>query len=211
MTGSFSNLALAGMALEHRTRLHEEIHGVCRRVAEILRQSNDAMAEISRSCGDRIVILSSSMHALTKEAALKIIELTDGRVMALPETFLGLRHGAVGFLREDTPVVCFLSSDSRKRVYELDLIEDLRGKGLGRLVVIGNDAGLALSRDWFIPATAPNLPDGLRTPFEIPLAQLLAYHLSLAVNVDPDNPSPQGTITRVVRPFRLHPEADVAS
>jgi len=211
MTGSFSNLTLAGLALQHRARLAESVPEICRHVTQNLRARNHVIADIARSCGDRIVILTSSMHALSMEASLKIIELTDGRVIATTESFLGLRHGAVGLLREDTPVVCFLSSDPRKKVYELDLLDDLRGKGLGRLVIVGDDPDLAASEEWYLPAMAPGLPDDLRTPFEITIAQLLAYHLSVASGVDPDNPSPKGTITRVVRPFRLHPEVDVVS
>jgi len=56
----------------------------------------------------------------------------------------------------------------------------------------------------FVPAMAPNLPDELRGPFEIVFPQLLAYHLSLASDLDPDSPSPDGVITRVVQPFQLH-------
>lgn len=208
MTASFSNLVLAGLALEHIDQLTVQLPELCRRVQKALRECNSLFAEIAGHCEDRMVILTSSMQALGKEVALKIIELTDGRVLAMPETFLGFRHGAVGFLRENTPVLCFLSSDPHKHLYERDLLEELREKNLGRFIVVGNDAALATSRDWFVPAIAPNLPDKLRTPFEISLAQLLAYHLSLHVKVDPDNPSPQGTITRVVRPFRIHSEKE---
>ena len=211
MTGSFSNLTLAGLALKHRELLARHLPSICRRVEQVLPECHNRFAEIVRYCDDRIVILASCMQALTKEAALKIIELTDGRIMAMPETFLGFRHGAVGFLREGTPIVCFLSSDARKRRYEEDLIDDLRGKGLGRLILVGDDPSIAGDRDWFIEANAPSLPDALRTPFEVPLAQLLAYQLSVKVQVDPDNPSPNGTITRVVRPFRIHQESENAS
>ena len=211
MTASFSNLTLAGLSLKNRTDLEERLPDVCARVERSLPDLHLCFAKIAQACKDRIVVLASTMQALTRETALKIIELTDGKVMAMPETFLGFRHGAVGFLREDTPIVCFLSSDPWKRQYEQDLIEDLRGKGLGRLILVGGDASLTSERDWSIPANAPELPDRLRTPFEVTLSQLLAYHLSLSVQVDPDNPSPNGTITRVVRPFRIHPEAESAS
>ncbi len=206
MTGSFSNLVLAGLALKHYDPLSIALPDVCSRVQTVLSTFDGLMQEIARSCKDRVVILSSSMQALAKEASLKIVELTDGRVLAMPETFLGFRHGAVGFLREDTPIFCFLSSDPQKRLYERDLMEDLRGKSLGRLAIIGDEPSIAQPRDWFLPAIAPSLPDSLRTPFEIPFAQLFAYHLSVNARVDPDNPSPKGTITRVVRPFRIHDE-----
>ena len=206
MTGSFSNLVLAGLCLMHQEQIAEHLPAIRSRVDRGLKESNGVIEQIARSCKDRIVILTSNMQALGKEIALKIVELTDGRVLAMPETFLGFRHGAVGFLRQDTPVVCFLSSDPQKRLYELDLLDDLRGRGLGRLVVVGNHVHSVSGREWYIPATAPTLPDVLRTPFEIPFAQLLAYHLSVNALVDPDNPSPNGAITRVVRAFRIHRE-----
>lgn len=210
MTGSFSNLTLAGLALKHHERLINQLPSICSRVKHALPESNALLQEIARACKDRIVILTSTMQALAREVALKIVELTDGRVLAMPETFLGFRHGAVGFLREDTPILCLLSSDAQKRRYEEDLIEDLRGKSLGRFIIVGDNPSLAGHRDWYVPAIAPSLPDALRTPFEVPLAQLLAYHLSVTAKVNPDDPSPKGTITRVVRPFRIHEELTTA-
>ena len=206
MTGSFSNLVLAGLALTDSGAIAECLPAICRQTAHSLIEVNGALEQIAQSCKDRIVILASGMQALAREAALKIIELTAGRVMAMFETFLGFRHGPVGFLREDTPVLCFLSSDMQTRLYEEDVIEGLRAKGLGRFVIIGESNSIIASRDWAMPANAPGLPDCLRTPFEIPFAQLLAYHLSVHAQVDPDNPSPDGTLTRVVRPFRIHEE-----
>jgi tagatose-6-phosphate ketose/aldose isomerase len=206
MTGSFSNLVLGGLALFGEEEIAYELPSICRRVDQGLIAMNPTLENIAQECNDRIVLLATGMQALCKEAALKIVELTAGQVMAMPETFLGFRHGAIGFLRESTPILCFLSNDPDKRRYEEDVIEDLRAKGLGRLVIIGETNVLISARDWSIPAGAPGLPDGLRTPFEIPVAQLLAYHLSVAAQVDPDNPSPDGTITRVVRPFRIHPD-----
>ena len=210
MTGSFSNLTLAGLALRHHERLAHHLPAICSRVESALPMSNGLVQEIARACKGRIVILTSNMQALAREVALKIIELTDGRVLAMPETFLGFRHGAVGFLREDTPILCFLSSNPQKRLYEEDMIKDLREKGLGRLIIVGDNPSLAHQRDWYVPAIAPFLPDSLRTPFEVPFAQLLAYHLSVNALVDPDDPSPKGTITRVVRAFRIHEELATA-
>ena len=210
MTASFSNLVLAGLALVHGDRLAKDLPTICSRVEHSLAETNGVLEQIASSCNDRIVILASSMQALAREAALKIVELTAGRVMAMPETFLGFRHGPVGFLREDTPILCFLSSDPQKRLYEEDVIEDLRARSLGRMVIVGEPTALVSQTGWSMPANAPDLPDALRTPFEIPFAQLLAYHLSVRVEVDPDNPSPDGAITRVVRPFRIHETSEIS-
>jgi tagatose-6-phosphate ketose/aldose isomerase len=84
------------------------------------------------------------------------------------------------------------------------LIEELRAKRLGHIVAIGCEKSSVLRVDRFIPANAPELPDILRTPFEIVFPQLLAYHLSINAGLNPDNPSPDGVITRVVKGFRIH-------
>jgi tagatose-6-phosphate ketose/aldose isomerase len=47
-------------------------------------------------------------------------------------------------------------------------------------------------------------PDELRTPFEIVGPQLLGYHLSLRGGLDPDNPSLNGVINRVVRGVTIY-------
>ncbi len=63
-----------------------------------------------------------------------------------------------------------------------------------------------------IPAVLPEAPDDLRTPFEILIPQLLGYHLSLRIGLNPDNPSPDGVIHRVVQGVRIHsaPSPEVA-
>ncbi len=206
MTSSFSNLVLGGLALIHGPQIAEHLPAICSSVSSHLPEWNATAEKIARSSGDRIVVLASGMRALTWEASLKVIELTAGRVMAMPETFLGLRHGPLSFVREDTPIVCFASSDASKRRYEEELVEDLSQRGLGKLAVIGDVACSPWQHDWFVQASASALPDRLRTPFEIPFAQLLAYHLSIHAQVNPDDPSPGGAITRVVRSFRIHEE-----
>jgi tagatose-6-phosphate ketose/aldose isomerase len=47
--------------------------------------------------------------------------------------------------------------------------------------------------------------DALRTPYEILGPQLIGYHLSLRIGLNPDNPSPDGVINRVVQGVTIHP------
>jgi tagatose-6-phosphate ketose/aldose isomerase len=124
--------------------------------------------------------------------------------VAIPETYLGLRHGPMSFLRHDTLVLGWLSNDPVRRRYEEDLLAELRAKNLGRIVCIGTPLAPPELADAVVAAAVPDLPDQLRVPFEIVFAQLLAYSLSLRAGLDPDNPSPDGVITRVVQGVRLH-------
>lgn len=207
MTSSFSNLVLGGLCLLHQKEIRESLPAICSRVASSLQEVNAVTQEIAQVCKDRIIFLTSSMHGLAREACIKVVELTAGRVMPMPETFLGVRHGPLSFSRPDTPIVCFASSDKSKRPYEKDLLDELRSRGLGKLVLIGDEETSTWPHDWRIQAAAPELPDSLRTPFEVPVAQLLAYHLSVHAAINPDNPSPGDVVTRVVREFRIHTDA----
>jgi tagatose-6-phosphate ketose/aldose isomerase len=52
------------------------------------------------------------------------------------------------------------------------------------------------------------IEDGFRPPLDVMVAQLLALRLSLALGLDPDNPSPRGVISRVVEGVRIYNEED---
>jgi tagatose-6-phosphate ketose/aldose isomerase len=205
MTGSFSNLTLAGMAVTRREFLANHLPAIAATVSGAFPALEATARKLALRTADRLMVLScAALVPLGLEARLKVLEMTAGRVAVASETFLGIRHGPMSFLRSDSMVLCVLSSDMHRRRYEEDLIHELRQKKLGHLVVVGgpdSDQGLAHE---FVPAMAPELPDNLRAPFEIVFPQLLAYHLSLASHLDPDDPSPDGVITRVVRQFRLH-------
>jgi len=205
MTSSFSNLVLAGLGLANQTVLCEGLPRIGDYIAASLPRLESLAQTLAASAPDRYVVLASSELApLAREACLKVLEMTAGRITSLAETFLGFRHGPMSFLRENTLVLCVLSNDARKRRYEEDLLLELRHKKLGQLIIVGQPRMDAALAHVLVPAMAPNLPDYLRTPFEIVFPQLLAYHLSLASNLDPDNPSPDGVITRVVENFQLH-------
>jgi tagatose-6-phosphate ketose/aldose isomerase len=151
-----------------------------------------------------VVLSSSPLQGWAQEARLKALEMTAGAFAVMAETYLGLRHGPMSFAREDTLVLCLLSSDPLRRLYEVDLLRELRAKNIGYLVgIAGPDAPDGLF-DAVIPAVAPNLRDDLRTPYEIMAPQLLGYHLSRGKGLDPDNPSPGGVINRVVQGVVIH-------
>ena len=57
---------------------------------------------------------TGALHRAAREASLKLLEMTEGRVPVLAETYLGLRHGPMSFIHDDTLVVCFLCLQSRR-------------------------------------------------------------------------------------------------
>ncbi len=205
MTSSFSNIVLAGLCLQHANTISRVLPALCENVEASLPGLDRQAEEIAQSAPPRIAVLASrDLYPAAREAALKVLEMTAGGTVTIAETFLGLRHGPMAFLRPDTLVLCFLSSDPGSMRYESDLIGELRRKRLGRIVAIASPSTPPDLFHDLVPANAPQLPDKLRTPFEIVFAQLLAYRLSVKAGLNPDNPSPEGVINRVVQGVSIY-------
>jgi D-galactosamine 6-phosphate deaminase/isomerase len=209
MTSAFSNLVLAGLCLACGDLISTTIDEAVKRATTLLPTIDNLCQSVAIRVRDRIVVLSSSpMLGWAREAGLKAMEMTSGRFPVVTETFLGLRHGPMSFLRQDTLVLCLLSNDPLRRQYEVDLIRELQSKNLGYLVGIADPAEYTDLFDVVIPAILPTAADALRTPYEILAPQLIGYHLSLSIGMNPDNPSPDGVISRVVQGFRIHAAAE---
>jgi tagatose-6-phosphate ketose/aldose isomerase len=209
MTSAFSNLVLAGLALAQSDATAAAVAQISPRATSLLPDIDAACRLVAARVRDRIVVLSSSpLTGWRREAGLKTLEMTAGSFPLISETYLGLRHGPMSFLTPDTVVLCLLSSDKVRRSYETDLIRELRAKKIGYLVGIaeaGEAGGFPETLfDLVIPAVAPHLDDALRTPFEILGPQLLGYYLSLRIGLNPDNPSPDGVINRVVSGVKIY-------
>ncbi len=161
---------------------------------------------------DRIVYLGgNSLQGLAREAALKMLELTDGEVVALHESPLGFRHGPKTIVNERTLVILFLSNDPAVRAYDLDLLRELRKDGRARRVfaIAGRPCDPQDGIDFVIDHLAEASEVETVAPFAA-VAQLLALHRSASLGLTPDQPSRSGTVNRVVRGVVIHPLASEA-
>jgi tagatose-6-phosphate ketose/aldose isomerase len=162
---------------------------------------------LARSKKQRIVYLGSGpLEGLSRESALKLLELTAGEVVTYFDSPLGFRHGPKSVLDADTHVVVYVSTDPHTRSYDLDIIAEIRGQ-------LGQDAVTVISTQP-IPAShgpAVVLPglDGLDDPrvalSYLVFAQYLALFTSLEYAKTPDNPFPSGEVSRVVRGVTIYP------
>jgi tagatose-6-phosphate ketose/aldose isomerase len=213
MTSSFTNLVLGARFLGWVERTGEFI-GKLDRLDLAGRRILSAWPDVLGSCvgGEigRIVFLGSgSRFGACREAALKLLEMTAGRVATMAETYLGLRHGPMCFVDDRTLVVCYRSSDPVIRNYERDLILELNAKGLGtRKVFAGTGdpgAGVCRKQDLVIPYELPeDTPDDDLTVLDAMIAQILGFHRSMKEGLRPDCPSVNGVISRVVGEFHIH-------
>src|SRR5260370_16915692 len=129
MTSSFPYLLWAERFLGMLER-QDEYRKLCERLGQIteglIRSSFDVLARVAATDFRRVVFLGSgSRFAASREAALKMLELTSGRVTTLCETYLAFQHGPMTYVQNDTLIVCHLSCDSTIRSYELDLLQEL--------------------------------------------------------------------------------------
>jgi tagatose-6-phosphate ketose/aldose isomerase len=136
-----------------------------------------------------------------------MLEMTAGRVTTSCETYLGLRHGPMSAVNDDTLIVCFLSSDLGARAYECDLLRQLTQKQLGLFrVIAGHDipADLACEKDVVVDYKSAQLTDDDIPILNVIVGQLLAFFRCLNEGLHPDSPSTSGVIHRVVQNFALH-------
>jgi tagatose-6-phosphate ketose/aldose isomerase len=147
---------------------------------------------------------SGALKGAATESALKVLELTNGRVMSFSESFLGLRHGPLSAIDQETLLVSFLSANETRRAFELDLLKEIRDKGLTGKFAIVSPTGipdsvlLKLNKDTIVLGFEQEMPDFYRPPVDVILGQLLGLFASLHEGLKPDTPSPQGAISRVV-------------
>ena len=160
--------------------------------------------ELARQPYSRVIYLGSGpLEAAAREAALKLLELTAGRVTALANTPLGFRHGPKSLLDGDTLVLVLRSAQALPRRYEQDLLEELRGDGVaGKVLSVGPHSDIGAGDDFTLQV--PPLADAWLAPAWLPFAQLYALRRSAALGLTPDNPFPDGTVNRVVKGVTIH-------
>ena len=205
MTSSFTCMVLATYLALTGGEPDETVH----RLATAAERALPRIAERSRglvAAGyERFVYLGSGpLTGLAHESALKLLELTAGQVVTHADTPLGFRHGPKAVLNDRTLAVTYVSNDAYTRLYDLDLVDELRGS-IDPANVIALSAEESPGHEvWLLP--------GLEGMDDVPLslcfvlvAQTIALHASLHLGHAPDNPFPSKEVNRVVQGVTIHP------
>jgi tagatose-6-phosphate ketose/aldose isomerase len=212
MTSSFSNMVLAGQCVGHLEEL-AQFGEVVAQISETGRRFLPAAAETAAAitllgCTRSCFVGAGVLRAVADESALKVVELSAGKVTTLAETPLGLRHGPMSSVDGQTLFVAFLSGDPRRRGYELDLLREIDRKRLGRVravVTARSDDEVSSLVNYPLSLNCPaDFPDHHRPVLDVMFGQLIGLFASMRSGLKPDQPSPGGTITRVVAPIKLY-------
>lgn len=212
MTSSFTSMIIAAYVLFTEDDLTNDVaNQLINNAEQLIENLGDYIDKVVAYEFDRIVYLGSGLLAqLSHEAALKMLELTGGQVVAIHESSLGFRHGPKSILSGNSVVVIFISQDPYTRKYDLDILRELAVGKLGAKIVVlseTNDAEVEDLADLFISVNAGS--NSFSNDFYLALlyiifAQVLAVKKSIHLGYTPDNPSPSGAISRVVQGVTIY-------
>lgn len=207
MTSSFTSMLLSALLILGGPD-DTAVEAVATAASRILDERQDAIGALAGAGCERVVYIGSgSLTGLARESALKLLELTAGAVVTYYDSALGFRHGPKAVLDDSTLVVVYVSADPYTRLYDLDIVSELRATlPPERVVVISPEPLPAADGAWVLPELA-GLDDAYLAAAYVVVAQLLGLSFSLGLGATPDNPFPGGTVNRVVQGVRIHPVA----
>jgi tagatose-6-phosphate ketose/aldose isomerase len=211
MTSSFTNMVVMGHCLAHAWSLLEYVPVIeqLQAAGRALLDSGFFMANsLAAERLPRVCLVGiGPLAAVAKESALKILEMSAGQVKTMSETTLGLRHGPMAALDQQTLFICFVPTDARQQGYAADLLRELGEKQVtaARIAV-----GPATARESFRQhcedylALDVDVADEYRPVLDVVFGQLLGLCTSIEHGSHPDAPSPGGVISRVVQDFAIY-------
>jgi tagatose-6-phosphate ketose/aldose isomerase len=211
MTSSFTNMVIAGHCLAHFRNL-----GAYRPTVEALAALGEEMlqggAAVAKAvselrCRKVCFVGSGALAAAATECGLKTLELTAGGICPFAESTMGLRHGPMSALDDDSLVVSFVSRDERRKKYEFDLLREIAEKKLGRarvVVAAGDDPELDRLCTHVIRLRGAHVEDDYRVPVDTMIGQMIGLFSSMSAGLQPDTPSPDGVISRVVSHVHIY-------
>ncbi len=211
MTSSFTNMVLAGQILAHTWTLGEYesiLRALISGAEGFLPRAATLASELAGAGYMRTCFVGSSVLAGTaRECALKLLELTAGKVQTMTQTTLALRHGPMAALDRDTLFVSLVSSQPQRRQYEVDLLREVGSKELaGTRVAVASDPDRlrADAEHVLTPGSNHPIPDLYRPVLDVIFGQLLGLFVSIRCGLKPDVPSPNGAISRVVQKVDIY-------
>lgn len=214
MTSSFSNMYLAAylcFCLDNLDEATQKVEKIALAGEKFLNENYTVAQKIVDEYNfNRIVYLGSNvLKGISQESALKMLELTAGRVVTMYDTPLGFRHGPKSIIDDNTLTVVYLSDDEYTRKYEVDLIKEMSGQRKGNKIVVvtsKQDDEVSKLADYSLNY---NLDTDYQSLFlgldYILFAQTVAVLKSLSMDITPDNPCPTGEVNRVVKGVTLYP------
>lgn len=213
MTSSYTSMVLSSLIafdLDLLDKKAEEIQKLFD-AGEKLLTNTEVLEEVVEENFKKIIYLGTgSFYGLARESSLKLLELTQGEVVTRYDTPLGFRHGPKAIVGEETLIVIYLSRDPYTRQYEIDLLKEIYGEDNPfKVLAISETADEEVSALSHYHIALDEEGIDLEKAFlgldYVINAQILSVLMSKKVGINPDNPSPDGNINRVVEGVTIYP------
>ncbi len=212
MTSSFSNMLLAAyLCLTLNIDSKAEVDKIIASSSNLLNNNFDSIKTVIKDFDfSRIVYLgSNTLKGIAQESALKMLELTAGRVVTMFDSPLGFRHGPKSIIDPNTLIVVYISDDEYSQKYEIDLIKEMAPQRKGNKILAISNAPIkeveALVDYVYVFKNTTKMSNIMLGLNYVGVAQLIATFKSLALDINPDNPCPTGEVNRVVKGVTIYP------
>ncbi|NBC03604.1 MAG: SIS domain-containing protein [Bacteroidetes bacterium] len=213
MTGSFTSMILTALYIansENSDGHAEIIKNISSNAKKVIDSCSAELKNLSFKAFNRIVFLGSGpLQGIAKESHLKVQELTDGVVVGKFDSFLGFRHGPKAVVNNKTVVVFLFSTDEKVFRYEKDLVNEILQDGIAMHsigVFCDEEQAIDMDLDQKIIFDLDNSSKGsaCNSVLYVLPAQLLGYYKSLDLGLNPDAPSHNNVINRVVKGVKIY-------
>ena len=214
MTSSFTTMVLNAMAVFNINNIENfssDVDKLSNSVNDFIENNIEKVTSLSNEDFERIVYLgSSTSKGIARESALKVLELTAGKVNASYDTPLGFRHGPKSVVDDNTVSVIYISNDEYTRKYDLDLAKEmLAHKKNDKVVIVGDNIEEDILNKADYVFNVENINYTVENEVLLPLqqiifGQMLSFLKSVNLGITPDNPCPTGEVNRVVQGVILH-------
>jgi len=192
MTSSFSSMSLAAYLIlrpditeKVTTKWLDTING---QYKNWIKQSESLIKEFDFN---RYVVLGGhESKGFAQESALKMLELTSGKVSTQYDSPMGFRHGPKSFLDENTLVVIIKRNSKSSKLYEEDVFYEIKNSSRkSKIYDLNFDF-----EDKYLGSLSQMI-----------FTQSLAYFKSISLNINPDFPSSDNEVNRVVAGVKIYP------
>ncbi|MCY6960569.1 SIS domain-containing protein [Clostridium brassicae] len=214
MTSSFTCMLLTALTIFDMKNLEKNIAAFNKVISNgkrIIDTEIEEILKIVKLYYDRVVYLgSSALRGLSKEASLKNLELTSGKIFAVNESVLGFRHGPKSIVNDKTLVFMFMSNNDYTRKYDMDLLKEIcNDEGEHKVISITYNKDVEIEKisdKTFVVNEDKQevMEDAFAALNFIIYAQVFSLFYSLELGISPDNPRPSGTVNRVVKGVNIY-------
>lgn len=213
MTSSYTNMMLASILafdIKNVSKHQANVEKIVKMANQIIENNYQVLDTIVDEFNfDRIVYLgSSTLKGTAQESALKILELSAGKVATMFDSPLGFRHGPKSIIQDDVLTVIYLSDTEYTRNYEIDLVKEMCSeKENNKILVVSNQEidNSIENIDYKIELNNNSVEDDMFLSFVyIIVGQILGMKKALNLNISSDNPCPSGEVNRVVKGVTIY-------